>query len=123
MANIHARELRKNMTDAEQALWYRLRMRQLEGYKFRRQHPMGNYIVDFACVEKCLVIELDGGQHAEQVSYDESRDKWIREQGLQVLRFWDNEVFQNMDGVLEVIREALVAAPHPDPPPRGGRER
>ena len=87
-----ARILRNNPTDAERILWRHLRFRQLVGYKFRRQRPIGRFIVDFVCLEKNLVIEIDGGQHSEQKSYDSKRDAWIRTKGFRVLRFWDHEV-------------------------------
>ncbi len=100
-----ARELRRNMTDAERALWRELRGGALGG-KFRRQAPLGRYIVDFVCLEKHLIVEVDGGQHAENRS-DQERDRWLESQGFRVLRFWNNEVLGNMSGVLEVIAEAL----------------
>ncbi|WP_303905497.1 endonuclease domain-containing protein [Thiohalomonas denitrificans] len=98
-----ARQLRRNMTDAERRLWRHLRLRQLAGCKFRRQCPIGRYIVDFVCFEQTLVIELDGGQHAEQTAQDARRDAWLKMQGYQVLRFWNNEVLQETEVVLEVI--------------------
>ena len=116
-----ARLLRKNMTDAERRLWYKLRYRQL-GHKFRRQSPIGRYIVDFVCFEKKLVVELDGGPHSQKVDKDELRSDWLRSQGFRVLRFWNHEVFEDLDPVLEVIWSALQDAPHPNPPPQGGRE-
>ncbi|OOG20580.1 hypothetical protein B1C78_17240 [Thioalkalivibrio denitrificans] len=102
-----ARELRSRMTDAELLLWRRLRHRQLDGHKFRRQHPLGPYVVDFVCLEVCLVLELDGGQHAEQVWQDRRRDAWLVEQGFRVLRFWNHEVLQETEVVLEVILAAV----------------
>jgi very-short-patch-repair endonuclease len=103
-----AKKLRKNSTDAERLLWKHLRAQQVEGLKFRRQHPIGNYIVDFVCVPKKIVIELDGGQHAEEVSKDSERDKWLKTEGYKVLRFWNNEVLKNLEGVLEEIRQACL---------------
>jgi very-short-patch-repair endonuclease len=82
-----ARALRKNPTEVERLLWRHLRFWQLDGYKFRRQQPLGSYIVDFACLEKRLVIELDGGQHTEQADYDSARDAWLRAEGFLILRF------------------------------------
>ena len=82
-----ARALRRNPTEVERLLWRHLRFWQLDGYKFRRQQPLGNYIVDFACLEKRLVIELDGGQHTEQTDYDSARDAWLRAEGFLILRF------------------------------------
>jgi len=100
-----ARELRRNMTDAERALWRELRGGALGG-RFRRQVPVGQYIVDFVCLEKHLIVEIDGGQHAERQS-DQERDRWLESQGFRVLRFWNNEVLGNVRGVLEVLVEAL----------------
>ncbi len=102
-----ARLLRSNMTDVEHKLWSAIRGKQLEGCRFRRQHPIGAYIADFACVEKMLVIELDGGQHQNQEAYDEDRSRYLHQQGWQVVRFWNNEVLENLDGVLEVIMKKL----------------
>lgn len=99
-----AKELRNNCTDTERLLWRHLRNSQLEGVKFRRQQPIEAYIVDFISFDKKIVIELDGGQHAENITYDEQRDACLRENGYTVLRFWNNDVIQNTDGVLEVIR-------------------
>ena len=114
-----ARSLRKQSTDTEQYLWRHLRDRQLEGFKFRRQQPVGRYVVDFVNLEKKVVIELDGGQHAVDPS-DKMRDEWLRGEGYEVLRFWDNQVFSNLEGVLEKIRDALLT-PHPNPLPQGAR--
>ena len=117
-----ARELRRNATDAERALWRHLRMWQLDGYKFRRQQPIGNYIVDFVCLEKRLIIELDGGQHAEQSNYDSERDAWLRDQRFTVLRFWNNDVLKNVEGVAAGIFETLKSSPFLNPSPQGGRK-
>jgi len=106
----NAKALRRNLTEAEQRLWYHLRAHRFMGYKFKRQKPIGRYIVDFACLEHRLIIELDGGQHSEQVAYDQQRDAWLRNQGYTVLRFWNNDVMQQLESVLEQI----VA---PSPPP------
>jgi len=100
----YAKELRNNTTDTERLLWRHLRNSQLEGVKFRRQQPIEAYIVDFISFDKKIVIELDGGQHSENVTYDEQRDACLRVNGYTVLRFWNNEVIQNILGVLEVIR-------------------
>ncbi|HGJ65813.1 TPA: endonuclease domain-containing protein [bacterium] len=100
-----ARNLRKNPTDAEKFLWRHIRERQLEGLKFRRQFPIGNYIADFVCLEKHIIIELDGGQHAINKPKDIERDKWLSNQGFRVLRFWNNDVLNNIDGVIETIRQ------------------
>lgn len=115
-----ARALRRHQPDAERKLWSRLRDRQLQGAKFRRQHPVGRYVVDFCCPERGLVIELDGSQHAEQVQADNERSAVLAAHGYRVLRFWDNEVLVDTDSVLEAIARAL-ADPHPDPLPRRAR--
>ena len=116
-----ARRLRNQATDAERHLWRHLRHRQLAGYRFRRQVPVAGFIADFACLEAKIVVELDGGQHAQNVAYDESRDRSIQAQGFRVLRFWDNQVFQETPAVLEQIMGALEArSPLPGPPPQAG---
>ncbi|MBI2488790.1 MAG: DNA (cytosine-5-)-methyltransferase [Planctomycetes bacterium RIFCSPHIGHO2_02_FULL_38_41] len=102
---IIARNLRKRSTDAERLLWKYLSSKKMEGLKFRRQQPIGKYIVDFVCFEKRILIEVDGGQHAREVNKDIKRDECLRKQGFRVLRFWNNEVLNNMSGVWEVIRE------------------
>ncbi|PIV20416.1 MAG: DNA (cytosine-5-)-methyltransferase [Deltaproteobacteria bacterium CG_4_8_14_3_um_filter_45_9] len=104
-----ARGLRKSHTDAELLLWKYLRTRQMDGVKFRRQQPIGKYIVDFVSFEKRIVIELDGGQHSAEQERDRERDNWLSKQGFKVLRFWDNEVLQNLEGVLEVIRDRCLS--------------
>jgi very-short-patch-repair endonuclease len=110
---VRARELRENATRAEKKLWSRLRSRQIAGAKFRRQHPIGSYIVDFFCDEALLAIELDGGGHAdaEQKEYDAARTEYLAGQGIRVLRFWNNEVLENTDGVLELILRTLKGPP------------
>jgi very-short-patch-repair endonuclease len=117
-----ARELRKNPTDAERTLWRQLRLWQLDGYKFRRQQPLGHYIVDFVCLESRLVIELDGGQHAEQNDYDTDRDAWLRTHGFTVLRFWNDELLRNIESVKEAILEGLQVHPLPQSFPARGKE-
>ena len=104
-----ARKLRSNLTDAEHYLWCHLRFRQISGHKFRRQRPVGPYIVDFVCLEKRLVIELDGGQHAEQSDYDAKRDAWLRSEGFVILRFWGHEVLTQVNDVKQAIWAALSA--------------
>ncbi|KAF1708610.1 endonuclease domain-containing protein [Pseudoxanthomonas sacheonensis] len=104
-----ARHLRRHMTDAESSLWHHLRNRTLMGCKFRRQHPIGPYIVDFACVERKLVIELDGSQHADSAS-DSARTSWIQANGYRVLRFWNNDALRQQQVVLAVILEVLESA-------------
>ena len=103
----YAKELRIRSTDAERLLWRHLRAKRMDGLKFRRQHPMGKYIVDFVCLEEKIVIELDGGQHTEPAAeaYDGLRDNRLEKQGYRVLRFWDNDVLLNIQGILEAIRE------------------
>ncbi|OFZ96178.1 MAG: hypothetical protein A2Z44_02215 [Betaproteobacteria bacterium RBG_19FT_COMBO_58_11] len=103
----NARHLRKNMTDAELRIWRALRLRQILGVKFRRQHPIGPYIADFVCIERKLIVEVDGGQHAEQIEKDAARTAWLEAQGYCIMRFWNNEVLQNTKGVLETIRRVL----------------
>jgi very-short-patch-repair endonuclease len=104
------------MTDAERRLWSRLRMQALEGHRFRRQSPIGRFIVDFVCPECALIVELDGGQHADQQTYDSARTAWLESQGYRVLRFWNSDVLENPEGVLEVILAALRATPPPRAP-------
>jgi very-short-patch-repair endonuclease len=116
LKTIQARHLRKNMTDAEQALWQQLRFRQVLGYKFRRQHPIGPYICDFVCLEKMLVIEVDGGQHLERKQYDNQRDNFLELYGFIVLRFWNHEVLLQRDSVLEAIYRYLASGEIPYPP-------
>ncbi len=99
------------MTDVERLLWQALRGKQINGHRFRRQHPIGQYIADFACIEQKMVVELDGGQHQEQLAYDEQRTNFLRTHGWQVLRFWNNDVLDNLTGVLSTIAEKLTAAP------------
>jgi very-short-patch-repair endonuclease len=110
MLKQNARRLRKQMTDAERALWYLLRRRQIEGHRFRKQVPIGKYIVDFACLEARLLIEMDGSQHADS-SADRERDSWLRSQNFRLLRFWNNDVLQNPEGVVQIILEGLAATP------------
>lgn len=104
-----ARELRQKYTDAEKALWMKLRNRQLEGVKFRRQQPIGPYIVDFASLQRGFIIEIDGGQHNEERTKerDEERTRRLEQRGYRIMRFWNNEVLTNLEGVLERIRETL----------------
>jgi very-short-patch-repair endonuclease len=121
MANERARRLRRNPTEAETRLWSVLRKRGLAGARFRRQVPLGRYIVDFLCLDARLVVEIDGGQHATEAERDAERTRWLESQGFRVLRFWNNEVLENLDGVADGIAAALRATPLPAPPPRGGR--
>lgn len=102
-----ARKLRSEPTDAERCLWWKLRHRQLAGFRFRRQHPVGRFVLDFVCLERKLVVEVDGGQHDEQSAKDEERTTWLEAQGFRVLRFWNHEVLGNTDAVLEEILRAV----------------
>ena len=113
-----AKSLRKKTTHAEKQLWHRLRARQLYGYKFRRQQPIGPYIVDFVNFEKKVVVELDGGQHAKQKAQDNERTNWLGAQGYSVLRFWNNDVLNNIEGVLAMIQKRLES-PSPGPSRKG----
>jgi very-short-patch-repair endonuclease len=119
MSLVIARKLRTNPTDAEIRLWSRLRRQQLERYRFRRQHPMGPFVVDFFCPEAKLIIEVDGGQHAESAA-DEHRTRWLEARGYRVVRFWNNDVLANTEGVLLKILEALRAGSPSLPSPSRG---
>ena len=99
------------MTDAERLLWHALRSKQLNGHRFRRQHPVGEYIADFVYIEQKIVVELDGGQHQEQLEYDECRTAFLNRHGWQVLRFWNNDVLNNLHGVLSTIADNLTNLP------------
>jgi len=112
-----AKRLRRDATPAETLLWRQLRNRQLGGHKFRRQQPIGAYIVDFICPELKLVVELDGGQHADVGNRDQERTAYLESSGFTGLRFWNNTVFENLEGVLMVIADFT---PPPTPPARGG---
>jgi len=122
-----ARKLRHNQTDAENLLWRHLRNRQLNGFKFRRQYWIESYIVDFACVEQKIVVELDGGQHASETmrTNDRKRTAFLESHGFKVLRFWNNEIIQETKAVLETIMAVLQnTTPHPTlSPQRGEGER
>jgi very-short-patch-repair endonuclease len=125
-----ARANRRRPTDAEARLWSRLRDRRLQGWKFRRQFPVGTFILDFYCPDASLAVELDGGGHALQVSavYDDARRAWLAKNGIRVLRFWNDQALAQTETVLEQILEALEASryspltpPHPHPLPKGER--
>ena len=109
MASPNARRLRSNQTEAEKTLWSKLRRQQLDGYRFRRQHPIGPYIVDFVCLAEKLVVEVDGSQHADDQDPDADRTAWLESRGYRVVRFWNNDVSRNIDGVVAVIRDAVRA--------------
>ena len=131
-----ARKLRREATPAERALWRKLNDRQIEGFRFRRQAPLCGYIVDFICQDAKLIVEVDGATHSTdaECAYDEKRQVALEAAGYGVLRFYNSEVFDNLDGVAETIRLKLLeirprltqvedfATPHPNPPPQGGRE-
>lgn len=108
-----AKKLRQNMSEAETRLWHHLRAGRLNGYKFRRQQPMGNYIVDFVCVTPKLIIEADGGQHAEQAEYDQARSLYLNGLGFTVLRFWNDEILRQTDEVLAEILRVLQELERP----------
>jgi len=115
-----ARELRSASTDAERKLWSFLRNRQLEGLKFRRQVPLFGFYADFSCESAKLVVEVDGGQHALRGEHDAERTRILESAGFHVLRFWNNNVMSNIEGVLtEIADTARIATPHPDPLPQG----
>lgn len=107
MSKQRARQLRRDVTEAEKRLWARLRDRRVAGARFRRQTPIGPYIVDFVCFDHRLLVEVDGGQHAWEVGKDAARTRWLEGRGLRVLRFWNNAVLGNTDGVVEMIGRAL----------------
>ncbi|WP_343122566.1 endonuclease domain-containing protein [Arenimonas oryziterrae] len=104
------RELRRSQTDAEARFWFHVRDRRLAGAKFRRQHAIGPFIVDFVCIEYALIVELDGSQHIEQCAYDERRSEFLRRRGYRVLRFWNDDVLLRMEIVLECVLVALTPA-------------
>ena len=122
MASPAARKLRANPTDAEIRLWSHLRRKQLDRFRFRRQQPIGPYVVDFFCSDAKLIIEVDGGQHAGSTT-DERRTRWLESHGYRVIRFWNNDVLANTEGVLLRILEALRASPLPTLPLKGGGAR
>ena len=105
MANERARDLRKTMNVPERKLWRALSDRKAGGFRFRRQHPIGPYIADFVCLERRLVVEVDGGQHAgdDQIEHDRRRTEWLQAEGYGVIRFWSNDVMQSLDGVFQSI--------------------
>ena len=116
--------LRHNPTEAERKLWYHLRNRRILGAKFRRQRSFGPYILDFYCAESKLAIELDGGRHGEPkgIIQDEQRDEYLKQEGVTVLRFWNNQLSDEFEGVIDVIYATLERrTPHPDPLPQGER--
>ncbi len=121
----YACDMRHEQTVAEQKIWQQIRDRRLDHHKFKRQYPIGPYIVDFICLEQRLIVELDGGQHASQQSYDAARDAFLMAQGFQVLRLWNHDVLTNMEGVVVTLLDALRGGETPSPrpsPPKGARE-
>ena len=109
----NARRLRQRPTEAELKLWSALRHKQLEGYRFRRQVPIGEFVADFACLSERFIIEVDGGQHDIEREKDGARTAWLETRGYRVIRFWNNDVLGNLDGVVRVILQTLRG----DPPP------
>lgn len=105
--NPHAARLRRERTDAEDAFWQAVRNRQIDDYKFRFQHSLGPYVADFACLEGMLIVEIDGGQHSEEA--DAKRTAYIEALGFRVVRFWNNDVLTNLEGVITVVQAALAA--------------
>jgi len=116
-----AKAMRHQPTSAEAAIWTALRGARLQGFKFKRQQPIGAYIVDFVCFEHSLIIEIDGGQHGDEVPKDQARSDWLQSQGFRVMRFWNNEVIERKDDVLESIIRALREYPSPQPLSHKGR--
>jgi very-short-patch-repair endonuclease len=115
-----ARQLRINQTEAEKRLWKHLRTKQINVLKFRRQQPIGPYIVDFVCFKNKLIIELDGSQHVDNKPHDLVRDNWLRLQGFSVYRFWNNDVMNNIDGILRVVYDYCAKHHTLSPPIKGG---
>jgi len=110
-----SRELRTNATLAERRLWRRLSARQVAGFRFNRQFPIGPFICDFVSRSAKLIVEVDGGQHSDQAKADARRTTYLKSQGYRVVRFWNNDVIENTDGVVEVIARILADSPSPDP--------
>jgi very-short-patch-repair endonuclease len=123
-ATVRARALRKQSTKAEAALWFQLRRKQVHGLRFRRQFPLGPYFGDFVCLPARLVVEVDGSQHSdgEQAEHDRARTRWLERENFRVLRFWNCDVFNNIEGVLDRIEAAMREA-LPPTPSRKGRGR
>jgi very-short-patch-repair endonuclease len=127
MANAFARRLRTRPTEEERMIWSELRKRRTDGLRFRRQHPIGIYIVDFVCLERRFVVEIDGVQHGEPQALlrDAERTRWLESRGYTVYRAWNWEIRDNFDGVMMSLYDAMgllpEVTPHPGPPPQGGR--
>ena len=107
-----AKRLRYEMTDAERVLWREVRAHRFAGFKFKRQEPLGLYVVDFVCYEAKLIVELDGGQHANQQEADAERTRWLESRGFRVVRFWNNDVLANIAGVMHEIKKMLNSSPN-----------
>ena len=114
----HARPLRRRMTDAERTIWFAVRNRRLGGFKFKRQWTISRYVVDFCCLERGLVVEIDGGHHSDKT--DAHRTRELNRLGYRVIRYWNNDVLQNREGVLTDLLSRLQTSPHPGPLPRAG---
>lgn len=114
MASTRARQLRSNPTEAEKRIWHYLRDKQVGGFRFRRQQPIGPYIVDFFCPQAKLIVEIDGGQHSPE--RDDKRSRWLEGRGYRVIRFWNNDVLGNAEGVWTALTEVLRVYPPPLPP-------
>ena len=123
MANESARHLRRNRTEAERRLWWRLRELKHAGFKFRQQVPIDHFVVDFACLSQRLIVEVDGGTHStdREVARDVRRERYLKDQGFRIVRVWNSDVRQNLEGVMDTIVAALHT-PTPDPSPQGGGE-
>jgi very-short-patch-repair endonuclease len=120
-ARDRAPALRQQMTEAEKRIWQILRLRQIDGRRFRRQVPLGRYIADFVCYEARLIIEIDGGQHDASAPQEAERSRFLQGEGYRILRFWNNEVLSNLEGVYATIVDNLRRhLPHPTLPHRGG---
>jgi very-short-patch-repair endonuclease len=124
MANERARQLRRNRTEAERRLWWKLRELKEIGFKFRQQVPIDHFVVDFACLSERLIVEVDGGTHGtdEELRRDARRERYLQEQGYRILRVWNSDVVRDMEGVMDTIVAALHT-PTPDPSPQGGGVR
>ena len=110
---VHARFMRHEPVAPEKKFWSRVRDRRLGSHKFKRQVLVGSYIVDFICIEQKLIVELDGGQHAERRVYDEKRDAFLRAQGFRVMRVWNIDLMENIDGVMDIVLQELERSPSP----------
>ncbi len=127
LLRVRARGMRHDPTEAEKKFWWLVRDRRLGGFKFRRQTPVGRYIADFICIDARLIVELDGGQHAQRARYDAAREAFLAAQGFRVMRFWNGEVLKNPAGTAEILLRVLecgeAPSPQPSPPIPGAREQ